>query len=258
MTEWEALVKRIKNLNKVTKIALVGKYVELHDAYLSVVEALHHAGFDLCTKIEIKWIDSETINESNVKEMFSDVSGIILPGGFGKRGIDGMVETAKYARINNIPFFGICLGMQIMCIEFARNVLNKKDANSNEFDEESSYKIIDFLEGQSDDIKKGGTLRLGAYPCKIKENSKLFESYQEALIIERHRHRYEFNNKYRDDFVSGGMNLSGTSPDNELVEAVEITNNKFYLGVQYHPEFKSRPNRCHPLFKKFIEASLGE
>lgn len=256
--EWESLVKRIKNLNKVTKIALVGKYVELHDAYLSVVEALHHAGFDLGTKIEIKWIDSEEVNEANVKETFEDVNGIILPGGFGKRGIDGMIETAKYARTNNIPFFGICLGMQIMCIEFARNVLNKKDANSNEFDEESSYKIIDFLEGQSNEIEKGGTLRLGTYPCEIKKDSKMFEAYQENNISERHRHRYEFNNKYREDFIKGGMNLSGLSPNKELVEAVEITESKFYLGVQYHPEFKSRPNKPHKLFKKFIEASLGE
>ena len=258
LAEWEALVKRIKNLNKLTKIALVGKYVELHDAYLSVVEALYHAGFDLGSKIEIKWINSEDITKDNVNDLFSDVNGIILPGGFGKRGIDGMIETAKYARVNNIPFFGICLGMQIMCIEFARNVLNKKDANSNEFDEESSYKIIDFLEGQSDDIEKGGTLRLGAYPCEIKKESKLFEAYQEELISERHRHRYEFNNKYRDDFIKAGMNLAGLSPNKELVESVEITENKFYLGVQYHPEFKSRPNKPHKLFKKFIEASLGE
>ena len=258
LAEWEALVKRIKNLNKLTKIALVGKYVELHDAYLSVVEALYHAGFDLGSKIEIKWINSEDITKDNVNDLFSDVNGIILPGGFGKRGIDGMIETAKYARVNNIPFFGICLGMQIMCIEFARNVLNKKDANSNEFDEASSYKIIDFLEGQSDDIEKGGTLRLGAYPCEIKKESKLFEAYQEELISERHRHRYEFNNKYRDDFIKAGMNLAGLSPNKELVESVEITENKFYLGVQYHPEFKSRPNKPHKLFKKFIEASLGE
>ena len=258
LTEWKDLVYKIKNLNKEVNIALVGKYVELHDAYLSVVEALHHAGYQLSTKINIKWIDSEIIKDENINDLFKDINGIIVPGGFGKRGIDGMVLTSKYARINNIPYFGICLGMQIMCIDIARNVLNKNDANSFEFDENSSYKIIDYLDGQSDEIKKGGTLRLGAYPCKILDNTKLFLAYQSNLISERHRHRYEFNNKYRDDFINNGITLSGTSPDLSLVEAIEITKLKFYLGVQYHPEFKSRPNRCHPLFKKFIEASLGE
>ena len=258
LKEWMDLVNKINNLNKEVNIALVGKYVELHDAYLSVVEALHHAGYELGAKINIKWIDSETITDFNVKDIFKNINGIIVPGGFGKRGIDGMILTSKYARNNNIPYFGICLGMQIMCIEFAKDILNKIDANSNEFDEKSSYKIIDFLEGQSDEIKKGGTLRLGAYPCKISKNTKLYEAYQNDLISERHRHRYEFNNIYRDDFIKNGMTLSGMSPDETLVEAVEITDLKFYLGVQYHPEFKSRPNRCHPLFKKFIEASLGE
>ena len=258
LSEWKKLVNRINNLNKAVNIALVGKYIELHDAYLSVVEALHHAGYELQTKIEIKWIDSENINDDNINELFKNIDGIIVPGGFGKRGIEGMIKTAKYARINNIPYFGICLGMQIMCIEFAKNVLGKMDANSNEFDENSSYKIIDYLDGQSDEIKKGGTLRLGAYPCQIDKNTKLYESYNNELIYERHRHRYEFNNKYRDDFTRNGMTLSGLSPDLMLVEAVEITKLKFYLGVQYHPEFKSRPNRCHPLFKKFIEASLGD
>ncbi len=258
LTEWKDLVYKIKNLNKEVNIALVGKYVELHDAYLSVVEALHHAGYQLSTKINIKWIDSEIIKDDNINDLFKDINGIIVPGGFGKRGIDGMVLTSKYARINNIPYFGICLGMQIMCIDIARNVLNNKDADSFEFDENSSYKIIDYLDGQSNEIKKGGTLRLGAYPCKILDNTKLFLAYQSNLISERHRHRYEFNNKYRDDFINNGITLSGTSPDLSLVEAIEITKLKFYLGVQYHPEFKSRPNRCHPLFKKFIEASLGE
>ncbi len=258
LKEWEELVYRIKHTKKEVNISLVGKYVELHDAYLSVVEALRHAGYLYSSKVNINWIDSENINASNVNEIFKNTNGIIVPGGFGKRGIDGMILSAKYARINNIPFLGICLGMQIMCIEFARNVLNKKDANSNEFDEFSNNKVIDYLNGQSDDIKKGGTLRLGAYPCKIDKNSKLYEIYNETLISERHRHRYEFNNKYRLEFIENGMKLSGLSPDDSLVEAIEITENKFYIGVQFHPEFKSRPNKVHPLFKEFIKASLGE
>ena len=256
--EWQSLVNNIKNLTSEVNIALVGKYVELHDAYLSVVEALHHAGYKLGAKVNIKWVASEEINEENVSSIFKDVTGIILPGGFGVRGIDGMILTAKYARKNNIPYFGICLGMQIMCIEFARNVLNKKDANSKEFDDNSSYKIIDFLDGQTDETKKGGTLRLGAYPSKLNKNSKIYKLYKEENISERHRHRYEFNNKYRDDFISNGMNLSGLSPDESLVEAVEVDSNNFYIGVQYHPEFKSRPNRAHPLFLGFVEASMGK
>lgn len=257
LEEWTSMVQKIKNLKHVTKIALVGKYVELHDAYLSVVEALHHAGYSLSTTIDIKWVNSEEINENNVKQVFEGIDGIIVTGGFGSRGISGMIDTAKYARENNIPYFGICLGMQIVCIEFARNVLNKKDANSNEFDENSSYKIIDYLEGQTDETKKGGTLRLGAYPCNLGHDTVIYRAYQQDLISERHRHRYEFNNKYRNDFINAGMTLCGLSPDGNLVEAVEITEKKFYVGVQYHPEFKSRPNRPHPLFLEFIRASLG-
>ena len=258
LTEWREMVSKIKSSTKEITISLVGKYVELHDAYLSVVEALHHAGYDSLCKININWVDSEDINPSSIDRIFKDTNGIIVPGGFGKRGIDGMVLTAKYAREKNIPYFGICLGMQIMCIEFARDVLNKKDANSREFDIDSTYKVIDYLDGQSDDIKKGGTLRLGAYPCKIDKDSKLYEVYQEELISERHRHRYEFNNLCRKDFIEHGMKLSGKAPDDSLIEAVEITDHKFYLGVQYHPEFKSRPNKAHPLFKAFIKASIGE
>lgn len=258
LDEWRGLVYNIHHLKRNVNISLVGKYVELHDAYLSVVEALKHAGYSLSANVNINWVDSEEITPINIKDIFKDTDGIIVPGGFGGRGIDGMILTAKYARENNIPYFGICLGMQIMCIEFARNILNKKDADSNEFNEKSSYKIIDYLEGQSDDVKKGGTLRLGAYPCKIKKDTKLYEIYNQEIIEERHRHRYEFNNKYRCDFINNGMVLAGTSPDDTLVEAVELPTNKFYLGVQYHPEFKSRPNKAHPLFKAFIKASLGE
>ena len=257
LTEWEDMVNRIKNLKHIANIALVGKYVELHDAYLSVVEALRHAGYELGATIKIKWIDSESITQDNIKEELKDIDGIIVPGGFGSRGICGMILCAKYARENNVPYFGICLGMQIMCIEFARNVLKKKDANSNEFDQESSYKIIDYLDGQTDETKKGGTLRLGAYPCKLNKESNIYKIYNQELISERHRHRYEFNNKYRDDFLSNGVLLSGLSPDETLVETIEITDKKFYIGVQYHPEFKSRPNRPHPLFVGFIRASLG-
>ena len=258
LKDWESLVYNIHHLTKNVNISLVGKYVELHDAYLSVVEALHHAGYSLSSNVKINWVDSEKITDDNIDEIFAKTDGIIVPGGFGGRGINGMILTAKYAREKNIPYFGICLGMQIMCIEFARNILNKKDADSNEFNEKSNYKIIDYLEGQSDDIKKGGTLRLGAYPCKIKKDSKLYSIYNQELISERHRHRYEFNNNYRSDFINNGMVLSGTSPDNKLIEAVEYPTNRFYLGVQYHPEFKSRPNKAHPLFKEFVKASLGE
>ena len=256
LSDWIQLVNNIKSLNKTTKIALVGKYIELHDAYLSVVEALNHAGYKYGTHIDIKWVDSEIIDENNVKEIFNNIDGIIVPGGFGKRGIEGMIITANFARINHIPYFGICLGMQILCISYARNVLGYKDANSFEFDEESKHKVIDYLVGQSDDIEKGGTLRLGAYPCKLVDNTKLKKLYDKDLINERHRHRYEFNNEFIDDFKNNGLNISGISPDNKLVEAVEISDEEFYVGVQYHPEFKSRPNNPHPLFVGFISAAL--
>ena len=256
LTNWREMVKTIKGLSKITNIALVGKYVELHDAYLSVVEALNHAGYLLGTKINIKWVDSCSINKDNVEEILEDIDGIIVPGGFGERGIDGMILTAKYARENNIPYFGICLGMQVMTIEYARNVIKLPDANSREFDEVAKNKVIDFIDGQTLDIKKGGTLRLGAYQCNVLPNTKLYDCYKANTINERHRHRYEFNNDYRTIFEQKGMSLCGISPDNQFVEAVEVTNNKFYLGVQFHPEFKSRPNRAHPLFIGFIKASM--
>ncbi|MBQ7641212.1 MAG: CTP synthase [Acholeplasmatales bacterium] len=256
LSDWIDLVNRIKNLKYEVNIALVGKYIELHDAYLSVVEALKHAGYTHLAHINIKWIDSENINPENIKETFDGIDGIIVPGGFGSRGIEGMILTANYARINHIPYFGICLGMQILCISYARNVLGFADANSHEFNELSKHRVIDFLDGQSDEVAKGGTLRLGAYPCKILDNTKMKEYYKEDLISERHRHRYEFNNKYLNDFINAGLKISGTSPDGSLVEAVELTEEKFYLGVQYHPEFKSRPNKAHPLFVGFIGAAL--
>ncbi len=255
LTHWKEMVDKIHNIEKEVKIGLVGKYVHLHDAYLSVAEALKSAGYANDVKVNIDWIDSELINEQTVGDMLSGLDGIIVPGGFGDRGISGMILAAKYARENNIPYFGICLGMQIAVIEYARNVLGISDANSGEFDEQCANKVIDFMPGQSDDIDKGGTLRLGAYPCKIAPESLLFECYGQNEIFERHRHRYEVNNDYRERFVESGARFAGTAPDDSLVEEMEIPGHKFYLGVQYHPEFKSRPDRAHPIFKKFIEAA---
>ncbi len=257
LTEWKAMVDRVNSMkDHSVQIGLVGKYVGLHDAYLSVAEALRHAGFYHKYHIEIKWIDSEQITSENVGNILSGLDGIIVPGGFGSRGIEGMIQTAKYARENNIPYLGICLGMQIAVIEFARNVAGIPDANSGEFNEQCPNKVIDFMPGQSDDIDKGGTLRLGTYPCFIQKNTMMERCYESLEISERHRHRYEFNNDYRDTLTRSGLTISGISPDNRLVETIEISNHPFFVGVQYHPEFKSRPNRCHPLFKRFIAASI--
>jgi CTP synthase len=257
LTEWKAMVDRVNSMkDHSVQIGLVGKYVGLHDAYLSVAEALRHAGFYHKYHIEIKWIDSEQITSENVGNILSGLDGIIVPGGFGSRGIEGMIQTAKYARENNIPYLGICLGMQIAVIEFARNVAGIPDANSGEFNEQCPNKVIDFMPGQSDDIDKGGTLRLGTYPCFIQKDTMMERCYESLEISERHRHRYEFNNDYRDTLTRSGLTISGISPDNRLVETIEISNHPFFVGVQYHPEFKSRPNRCHPLFKRFIAASI--
>lgn len=256
LTEWISMVERIKARPDTVNIGLVGKYVELHDAYLSVAEALRHAGYFHNTHININWIDSELITPESAAEKLSGLDGIIVPGGFGSRGIEGMIQAAKYARENNIAYFGICLGMQIAVIEYARNVLGIKDANSGEFDEVCKNKVIDFMPGQSDEIDKGGTLRLGAYPCIIKEGTTMEKCYEAREISERHRHRYEFNNEYRDAVSASGLTLSGMSPDGLLVETVELTERPFFVGVQYHPEFKSRPNKPHPLFKGFIGAAL--
>ncbi|MEE1079130.1 MAG: CTP synthase [Agathobacter sp.] len=258
LSEWKALVDRIHSRDKEVHIALVGKYVKLHDAYLSVAEAMSHAGYELKTFVKIHWIDSETITKDNVEEVFEGIQGIILPGGFGNRGVEGMIIAAKYARENNLPYFGICLGMQIAVIEYARNVLGILDANSGEFDEQCAHKVIDFMPGQSNSIDKGGTLRLGSYPCQIKENTIMERCYGKLLISERHRHRYEFNNEYKERLVQSGLVISGTSPDGYLVETVEVANHPFYIGVQFHPEFKSRPNQPHPLFKGFIAAVLDK
>ena len=256
LTEWQAMVAAIKSRNRTVTIGLVGKYVQLHDAYLSVAEALRHAGYALNAMIDIRWIDSETITAETKDNILAGLDGIIVPGGFGDRGIEGMILAAQYARENHIPYFGICLGMQIAVIEYARHVLGIYDANSGEFAPEGMHKVIDFMPGQSDEIDKGGTLRLGSYPCVISAGTTMARCYGDTLIHERHRHRYEFNNDYRDTLCAAGLTLSGLSPDGRLVETVELTDRSFYVGVQYHPEFKSRPNRPHPLFKGFIEAAL--
>ena len=256
LVEWTNMVKRIKEREYTVDIGLVGKYVQLHDAYLSVAEALRHAGYTQNSHINIHWIDSETITKETVNDVLAELDGIIVPGGFGSRGIEGMILAAQYARENFIPYFGICLGMQIAVIEYARNVAGISDAHSGEFDELCKNKVIDFMPGQSDDIDKGGTLRLGAYPCCIQPNTTMEKCYKSTEISERHRHRYEFNNEYREALTSAGLTLSGLSPDGRLVETVELSDRPFYVGVQFHPEFKSRPNKPHPLFEGFVGASL--
>lgn len=256
LTEWIDMVERIKSREHEVEIGLVGKYTELHDAYLSVAEALRHAGNYHKSHVNIKWIDSEKLNGANIDSSLADLDGIIVPGGFGNRGIEGMILSAKYAREHEIPYFGICLGMQIAVIEYARNVLGLSDANSGEFDETCANKVIDFMPGQSDEVDKGGTLRLGAYPCIIKSGTTLEKCYGLSEISERHRHRYEYNNDYRERLEAAGLTVAGVSPDNRLVEVVEISERDFHVGVQYHPEFKSRPNRPHPLFMGFIGAAV--
>ena len=258
LVEWKNMVQSIKNPEHTVHIALVGKYVELHDAYLSVSEALYHAGFANDSNVKIHWIDSEALENQDLDEVFKGIDGVILPGGFGDRGIEGMIQTAIYCYNKQIPYFGICLGMQVAAISFARNVLGYKDANSFEFDEKSQHLIIDFMEDQSNEIRKGGTMRLGSYPCQLAQNSKLHALYNQDRCQERHRHRYEFNNEFRGEFENNGMLIAGTSPDQQLVEAIEAENHPFFVGVQYHPEFKSRPNRPHPIFIGFIQAALEQ
>ena len=255
LTEWKQMVDRIYHRSKTVTIGLVGKYVQLHDAYLSVAEALRHAGYALDADVDIRWIDSEGITEETCEEILSGLDGILVPGGFGGRGIEGMILAAKFAREKSIPYFGICLGMQIMVIEFAR-FAGIEDANSGEFDADTPNKVIDFMPGQSEEINKGGTLRLGAYPCIIAPGTTMERCYGAPVIRERHRHRYEFNNDYRAVLTDAGLTLSGTSPNERLVETVELTERPFHVGVQFHPEFKSRPNKPHPLFVGFVKASM--
>lgn len=258
MDEWRRMDERAKNLKYKTKITLVGKYVELEDAYISVTDALQHAGYLYNSKIEVEKIQAEDITEDNVAELLKDTQGLIVPGGFGTRGLDGMITSIKYAREHDIPFLGICLGMQMASVEFARNVLHLEDANSAEAEPNCKNNIIDLMADQRDQEKIGGTLRLGLYPAMLKAGTKTRECYDgQEVIQERHRHRYEFNNKYREDFEKAGMTFSGVSPDNHLVEIVEITDKKFFVAAQYHPEFLSRPNRPEGLFKGFIGAASG-
>ena len=257
LTDWNAMLEQIRSRSKKVTIGLVGKYVQLHDAYLSVAEALRHAGYAQSARVDIRWIDSEQITRENVDECLGGCDGVIVPGGFGHRGIEGKIAAAEYCRTKKVPYLGICLGMQIAVIEFARHVCGMVNANSGEFDEVTAYKVIDFMPDQSNDVDKGGTLRLGAYPCVITPGTKMAECYGEPEIQERHRHRYEFNNDYRKELTEAGLVLSGLSPDGNIVETVEIADHPFYVGVQYHPEFKSRPNKPHPLFSGLIKAALA-
>lgn len=256
LSQWEAMLERIHHSDQEVTIALVGKYVRLHDAYLSVAEALKHGGYAHRTTVKLRWIESETVTPDNAGDVLRGCDGILVPGGFGDRGIEGKIAAAQFAREQNIPYLGICLGMQTAAIEFARHALGYADAHSREFNPGSQHQIINFMEDQSDDIHKGGTMRLGAYPCRIQPGTLLEQLYGRAEIEERHRHRYEFNNAYREEFERAGMRIAGTSPDGRLVEAIEFPANAFFVAVQYHPEFKSRPDKPHPLFSGLIAAAL--
>ncbi len=257
LSEWVEMVEQSRTAKNTIHIGLVGKYVGLHDAYLSVAEALRHAGFFHQARVEIEWIDSEHLTSENSEQALGGLDGILVPGGFGGRGIDGMLAAAQYAREHGMPYFGICLGMQIAVIEYARHVAGLPDADSGEFDDQCPHKVIDFMPGQSSEIDKGGTLRLGAYPCVIRPGTTMARCYGGTEISERHRHRYEFNNAYREALSEKGLVISGCSPDGRLVETVELADRPFYVGVQFHPEFKSRPNRPHPLFQGFIDAAAA-
>ncbi|MDE6788997.1 MAG: CTP synthase [Ruminococcus sp.] len=257
LTEWTEMVHRAENAHKKVTIGLVGKYVELHDAYLSVAEALRHGGIVNDAAVDIQWIDSENITAENVSDTLGECDGIIVPGGFGKRGIEGMIESIRYARENKVPFFGICLGMQMAVVEFARNAAGLSNANSAEFSD-TSNPVIHIMDEQKNIEQKGGTMRLGLYPCRLEPDSRCHEIYGKELIYERHRHRYEFNNAYRKSLSQAGLKFAGLSPDERLVEIVEIPEHPWFVGVQFHPEFKSRPNKPQKLFADFIRASLNK
>ena len=256
-SEWEKLIEKIKSVkDKTVNIAIVGKYTKLEDSYLSVIESVKHAGYENNVKTNVELVDSEKINPSNVKDILKKYNGIIVPGGFGDRGINGMIETIKYARENKIPFLGICLGMQMAVIEFAKDVLKLEDVNSEEFEKNAKNPVIHIMEEQKKIYKKGGTMRLGAYPCKLVENSKVKKLYNQDVIEERHRHRFEYNNDYREQMEKAGLKIAGVSPDGNLVEIVELENHPFFVGCQFHPEFKSRPNKPHPLFVELVAKSI--
>lgn len=254
--EWNEMLQRIESRRGHVTIGLIGKYTKLHDAYLSVAEALHRGGYENSVHVDIRWIESEDLEEQDPGTILGDVDGILVPGGFGVRGVEGKMQAARYAREHDVPYLGICLGMQTAVMEFARDVLGYEDADSAEFNEESTHKVIDFMPDQRGNIPKGGTMRLGAYPCVIRSGSILEQAYGKKEIQERHRHRYEFNNEYREAIQLAGMDVTGTSPDGRLVEAVEIPALRFFVGVQYHPEFKSRPNAAHPLFRELVRAAM--
>ena len=256
LSDWEHMLEALRNPKQTVKIAMVGKYVELHDSYISVNEALKHGGIETRSAIDIDWIDSETLEgDADLDEILGDVDGILVPGGFGSRGIEGKINACQYARTHGIPYLGICLGMQIAIIEFARHVLGMNDANSAEINPETPYPVIDILPEQKEVTDMGGTMRLGQYPCTLNPESKSYELYGASMIYERHRHRYEVNNDYRNDLLSGGMIFAGTSPDNHIVEMVEIPEHPWFVACQFHPEFKSRPNKPHPLFRGFVTAA---
>ncbi len=255
LTDWKQMVSDLRHPTKEVTVALVGKYIALHDAYISVVEALKHGGIPLHTTVNIKWVDSETVNEDTVEDLLGDVSGILVPGGFGTRGVEGKILAAKYAREHKVPYLGLCLGMQVAFIEFARNVVGYKDANSIEIDSATTHPVIALLPDQDGVEDIGGTLRLGAYPCVLADDSLALRLYGQKEISERHRHRYEINNDFRTAVTEHGLSLCGVSPDNRIVEMIELPDHPFYIATQAHPELKSRPNRPHPLFRGFVEAA---
>ncbi|NLB61630.1 MAG: CTP synthase, partial [Clostridiales bacterium] len=257
LNEWTAMVERERNSTKRVKIAIVGKYVDLHDAYLSIVEALNHAGIANSAKVDIDWISAESVDDSTVEECFKDCDGILVPGGFGKRGLEGKIAAAKYARVNKIPYFGICLGMQMSVVEFVRNVMGLDKASSTEVSPLTPYPVIDIMEDQINNLENiGGTLRLGGYQCKLTEGSISHRAYQVPEVRERHRHRYEFNNDFKTAINAAGLKAVGVNEERDLVEIVELENHPWYVGVQFHPEFRSRPDNPHPLFESFVKAAL--
>lgn len=255
LTEWKDMVDRLQHPDKKVEIALVGKYTQLHDAYLSVVEALHHGGIENRTEVSIRWVDSEELEREGCEKLLSGIDGMIIPGGFGNRGTEGMILAAQYARENRIPYLGICLGMQMAMIEFARHVIGYTDANSSELAPDTAHPVIDLMPEQKNVTDLGGTMRLGAYPCILKKDSKAYQLYGREQIFERHRHRYEVNNEYRDIYEAKGMELSGVSPDGHIVEMIELKDHPYFVATQAHPEFKSRPNHAHPLFAGLVKAA---
>jgi CTP synthase len=256
LCEWAGIVDKVIHPSRSVKIALVGKYVALHDAYMSVVESLRHAGIANDTRIDIDWINSEELEKQDVAEKLAGVDGILVPGGFGDRGVEGKIKAITYARENKIPFFGLCLGMQCAVIEFARNVCGMNGAHSTEFDPNTQYPVIDLMPEQMEVEDKGGTMRLGVYPCKVTENTKTWAAYKDEIIYERHRHRFEYNNQFREQLTSAGLLIGGTLPNGRLVEIVEVADHPWFIATQFHPEFQSRPTNPHPLFRDFVAAAL--